>query len=142
VRSRCRSDPRDRARRRRRDLGQTTAELAVGLPTLVLVLLAAVWILSATSAQAKCVDAARVGARAAARGEPDPVVRRWAAAVAPPGASVTVSRAAGTVRVEVRLRLRPAGALTELLPGVVISQSVTGPAEDSSPLPERGADHV
>ncbi|HMA46647.1 MAG TPA: TadE family protein [Frankiaceae bacterium] len=48
--------------RRRRgppDRGYATAELAVALPSLVLVLLAAVWVLSVVSTQARCVEAAR-----------------------------------------------------------------------------------
>jgi Flp pilus assembly protein TadG len=106
-----------------------TAELAAVLPALVAVLLAAVWVLTAVSAQERCVDAARVGARAAARGESDAVVRRWAGALAPPGARVTVVRGTGTVRVEVWAALRPAGAVADMLPALTLHASVTGPAE-------------
>ncbi|MGF7234329.1 MAG: TadE family type IV pilus minor pilin [Frankia sp.] len=106
-----------------------TAELAAALPALIAVLLAAVWVLTAVSAQERCVDAARVGARAAARGESDPVVRRWAIAIAPRGAEVTVTRTAGTVRVDVRAAMHPAGSIGGLLPAVSLEASVVGPAE-------------
>ena len=47
-----------------------TAELAVALPSLVLVLALALAALDLGIAQVRCVDAARVGARLLARGEP------------------------------------------------------------------------
>ncbi|MEU1130279.1 TadE family type IV pilus minor pilin, partial [Streptomyces sp. NPDC005900] len=52
---------------RARDQGFVTAEAAVVLPTLVLFTMALVWTLLAVCAQIQCVDAARAGARAAAR---------------------------------------------------------------------------
>ncbi len=113
----------------RRDAGVATAELAAALPALIAVLLAAVWVLTAVSAQERCIDAARVGARAAARGEPDSVVRRWATRIAPPGADVTVTRMDGTVRVDVRATMRPAGSVGHLLPTVSLDGSAIGPAE-------------
>ena len=51
-----------------------TAETAVVLPVLLLVLLCAVAAVTVVGAQLRCVDAAREGARAAARGETDAVV--------------------------------------------------------------------
>jgi hypothetical protein len=101
----------------------------MGLPTLVLVLFGAVWILAAQTAQARCIDAARVGARAAARGEPDAVVTRWAAALAPPGARVGVVREARTVRVDVRVDLRAGGSLAAILPPTAIDETVVAPVE-------------
>jgi hypothetical protein len=52
---------------RDRQSGMVTAETAVTLPVLVLFGMALVWALMATAAQIQCVDAARAGARAAAR---------------------------------------------------------------------------
>ncbi|MEU6365403.1 TadE family type IV pilus minor pilin [Streptomyces sp. NPDC046931] len=78
-----------------------TAEAAVALPALVLFAMALVWALLAASAQIQCVDAARAGARAAARQEPAGVVRRVARQAAPDGARVTVSRQGDLVHVVV-----------------------------------------
>ncbi|MFC3573787.1 TadE family type IV pilus minor pilin [Streptomyces yaanensis] len=78
-----------------------TAETAVVLPALVLFAMALVWALLAASAQIQCVDAARAGARAAARQEPPDVVRDVAGQAAPDGARVTVSRQGDLVRVVV-----------------------------------------
>lgn len=85
-----------------------TAETAVVLPALVLFATALVWGLLAASAQIQCVDAARAGARAAARQEPPGVVRRVARRAAPDGARVRVSREGDLVHVVVVAR--PPGA--------------------------------
>ncbi|WP_344526801.1 TadE family type IV pilus minor pilin, partial [Streptomyces rectiviolaceus] len=53
------------------DQGFVTAEAAVVLPTLVLFTMALVWALLTASAQIQCVDAARAGARAVARQDPE-----------------------------------------------------------------------
>ena len=53
---------------RQRDGGMATAELAVVLPTLVLVIAVGLTMVSVVLAQVRCVDAAREAARAAARG--------------------------------------------------------------------------
>lgn len=50
-----------------RDRGSVTAEAAMVIPVLLLFALALVWALMAAAAQIRCVDAARTGARAAAR---------------------------------------------------------------------------
>ncbi|MDX3258716.1 TadE family type IV pilus minor pilin [Streptomyces sp. MI02-2A] len=73
------------------DRGFVTAETAVVLPALVLFAMALVWALLAVSAQIQCVDAARAGARAAARQEPPEVVAERVRQAAPDGARVTVN---------------------------------------------------
>ncbi|MEW2388908.1 TadE family type IV pilus minor pilin [Streptomyces venezuelae] len=83
------------------DRGYVTAEAAVVLPTLVLFTMALIWTLLAASAQIQCVDAARAGARAAARQDPDDVAMAAARQAAPRGANVSVRREADLVRVEV-----------------------------------------
>ncbi|MFI7318228.1 TadE family type IV pilus minor pilin [Streptomyces venezuelae] len=83
------------------DRGFVTAEAAVVLPTLVLFTMALIWTLLAASAQIQCVDAARAGARAAARQDPDDGAVAAARQAAPRGASVSVRRDADLVRVEV-----------------------------------------
>lgn len=88
-----------------------TAETAVVLPVLLFVLAAAVAVVTVLGAQLRCVDAAREGARAAARGEPDTVVTRLVGRLAPDGAVTRVTGDAGEVRVAVSVRLAPVGVL-------------------------------
>lgn len=104
----------------RRDSGMATAELAVVLPTLVLVIAAALAMVSVVLAQVRCVDAAREAARAAARGEPAAVIRTAAVRAAPPGASVDVGAAGEDVRVTVSAQ---AGRVGGLVPAFHVSAS-------------------
>ncbi|MEU4999756.1 TadE family type IV pilus minor pilin [Streptomyces sp. NPDC021622] len=90
-----------RVRDRGRDAGFVTAEAAVVLPTLVLFTMALVWALLAASAQIQCVDAARAGARAMARQDPESAAVAAARQAAPRGASVAVRRDGDLVRVAV-----------------------------------------
>ncbi|KUL55122.1 MULTISPECIES: TadE family type IV pilus minor pilin [unclassified Streptomyces] len=85
-----------------RDAGFVTAEAAVVLPTLVLFAMALLWTLLAACAQVQCVDAARAGARAAARQDPEAVAVAAARQAAPRGARVSVRREGDLVRVEVQ----------------------------------------
>jgi len=90
--------------RRRDDRGSATLELAVAMPAVVLLLAVVLSGADVVVAQVGCVDAARAGARAAARGEDAAVVRASALAVAPRGASVTVGGGGGSVVVAVSSR--------------------------------------
>ncbi|MFJ6568749.1 TadE family type IV pilus minor pilin [Streptomyces sp. NPDC091292] len=83
------------------DGGFVTAEAAVVLPVLVLFAMGLVWALLAVAAQIQCVDAARAGARASARQDPDTVAVAVARQAAPAGARVTVRREGDLVRVKV-----------------------------------------
>ncbi|WP_373428795.1 TadE family type IV pilus minor pilin [Streptomyces rishiriensis] len=83
------------------DRGFVTAESAVVLPVLVVFATALVWGLLAMAAQIQCVDAARTGARAAARQDPADAVLEVTRATAPRGAEVTISREGDHVRVVV-----------------------------------------
>ncbi|MGW2046655.1 TadE family type IV pilus minor pilin [Streptomyces sp. NPDC001858] len=78
-----------------------TAESAVVLPVLVAFAMTLVWGLLVMAAQIQCVDAARTGARAAARQDPADTVLQVARATAPRGAEVTVRREGDQVRVVV-----------------------------------------
>ncbi|WUD74108.1 hypothetical protein OG937_21645 [Streptomyces sp. NBC_00510] len=89
---------------RRRDAGYVTAEAAVVIPSLVFLTALLLWGLAAAAAQIRCVDAARAGARAAAREEPDGAVLRAARTAAPAGAAVSVRRGGDLVRVTVEAR--------------------------------------
>ncbi|WP_306188694.1 MULTISPECIES: TadE family type IV pilus minor pilin [unclassified Streptomyces] len=93
------------------DQGFVTAEAAMVLPVLVLVVTTLVWGLLVVLAQIQCVDAARVGARAAARQDPDGAVTRVAREAAPHGARVTVTRQGEYVRVVVVAEPPGMGAL-------------------------------
>lgn len=64
----------------------------MAIPVLVVFTLALVWALMAASDQIRCVDAARAGARAAARSEPEARVREAALSAAPDRARVEVRR--------------------------------------------------
>lgn len=87
-----------------------TAEAAVVLPVLVLVLAGAVAVLAVVGAQLRCVDAAREGARAAARGETAMAVVEAAQRVAPEGADVVTGPVEEElVTVTVRAPVRPLG---------------------------------
>ncbi len=91
-------------RRRARSAGMVTAELAVALPAVVLVLALCLGGISLGIDQIRCVDAARLGARALARGETSAVVRDLAGRAGPSGAVVAVSAGGPEVRVEVSVR--------------------------------------
>lgn len=91
----------------RPDRGSVTAEIAVALPALVVLLLAALTAVSAVTAQMRCVDAARETARTAARGEVDAVA--MGVRVAPVGATVTLDGNTETVRAVVTVRVRAMG---------------------------------
>ncbi|MGP3686972.1 TadE family type IV pilus minor pilin [Streptomyces sp. IBSNAI002] len=71
------------------------------IPALVLFAALLVWALMAAAAQIRCVDAARAGARAAARSEPAEVAVAAARAAAPSGARVYLERAGDLWRVRV-----------------------------------------
>lgn len=83
--------PRRRARpagcapRSARQNGAATAELAVAMPAVMVVLAAVLSVGQAVLAKVTCVDAARAGARAAARGAGLDQVREQALAVVPRG---------------------------------------------------------
>jgi Flp pilus assembly protein TadG len=86
-----------------------TAETAVVLPVLLLVLAGAVAAVTVVGAQLRCVDAAREGARAAARGEPATAVTALVDRAAPEGAVPTVEPEGEEVRVTVSARIAPLG---------------------------------
>jgi hypothetical protein len=113
-----------------RDRGMVTAELAMGLPALMLVLLFGLSMLGAVAAEARCAEAARIGARAAARGEADEVVRTWAERAAPPGAVVALRRTDDSV--EVRVRAEVGGGERSPLPAIAVEASALTPVEDAT----------
>ena len=91
--------------------GMATAEVAMLLPALVLLLVVCLRALAAGMAELGCIDAARAAARSAARGDDLAVARRTGIAVAPSGAVLELERTGEVVRVRVNARVR-------LLPGI------------------------
>ncbi|MFJ8443319.1 TadE family type IV pilus minor pilin [Kitasatospora griseola] len=104
-----------------------TAETAVALPALVLLAAMLIWGVVAAGAQIRCVDAARAGARAAARGDSDAAA--VAAAAAPQGAKVTVALDATTARVTVEAPCPGPGRLAAVL-SVRLSATAVSARED------------
>lgn len=111
---------------RRCDRGQATAELALGLPTLGAIVVLALWLLAAIGSQARVAEAARIGARAAARGDADGQVVAWVRDAAPTGATVEIARRDDQVAVTVHYRLAAAGPL---LTPVALTATATAPTE-------------
>lgn len=111
-----------------------TAEIAVALPTLVLVTAIALWGLTAASVQLNCTDAARTGARAAARGESLAAVRELVVKAVPREAEVRVSRNQATVHVDVSVPVRPPAAAG--LPPLTVRAHAVAATEPGVP-PER-----
>ncbi|WP_116112388.1 TadE family type IV pilus minor pilin [Austwickia chelonae] len=108
-----------------------TAEFATALPAVVLVLALALGAGRYSIDQIRCVDAARAGARAAARGESPDVVGQVAKRGAPEGASVAISRSGGLVTVQVATTPSGLWPLSEL-PGL----SASATAEDEQSIGE------
>ncbi|MCG8966117.1 TadE family type IV pilus minor pilin [Streptomyces sp. CL12-4] len=122
--------------RGRADGGFVTAETAVVLPVLVVFAMALVWALLVVAAQIQCVDAARTGARAAARQDSADAVVQVAREAAPNGARVTVAREADRVRVVVVA----ASPLLHGLPFEVREEAVASVEQTVSPVVDRAGD--
>ncbi|MCF6522580.1 TadE family type IV pilus minor pilin [Streptomyces sp. JJ36] len=105
-----------------------TAETAVVMPTLVFLTALLVWGGAAVVAQVQCVDAARVGARAAARGEERQLVLRAARSAAPEDAEVSLAREGDLLRVRVRARSSGPGPLTLPVRAEAVARAEGAPA--------------
>ncbi|SDG42358.1 TadE-like protein [Sinosporangium album] len=114
-----------------RSRGSITAETAAVLPVIVVVLAASLWMIAIVDGQLRCVDAARTGARAAARGESPDQVRQAVASSLPSGAHVVVTRDGGAVRVEVAFKVRPEWG--NGLPGITVRATAVSAAEPGEP---------
>ena len=101
------------------------------LPVLVTFAMALVWGLMVMTAQIQCVDAARVGARAAARQDPSDAVVEVTRATAPRGARVTVIREGDQVRVVVVAK----PPVLRGLPFEVREEAVAAAEEDAGTAP-------
>ncbi|MEU2790576.1 TadE family type IV pilus minor pilin [Streptomyces sp. NPDC007100] len=112
-----RDEPRVRSRDESHDAGYVTAEAALVIPVLVLITGMLLWGVMVACAQIQCEDAARAGARAAARSETPGAVGVVARSAAPRGARVALTRDGDLVRVRVDAASPGVGPLTVGLRG-------------------------
>ena len=106
------------------DAGMATAELAVTLPALALLVVLSLYAVAGVTAQLRCVDAAAVAARLAGRGETEALVQREGLQAAPRDAAIRVSRNAGMVTASV-VAVVDLPVLGGLLPGIHIRAAAT-----------------
>ena len=111
-----------------------TAELAVAMPTVLLVLGLGLSALSAGVDQIRCVDAARATARLAARGEADHRAVSAGHRLAPSGSTISLST--GPAEVSVTVTAPPAAGMRWL--GLTLRPSASGVAAREDALPEGG----
>lgn len=118
-------EPRSRAGAGRPETGMASAELAVGLVSLLLVLAVVLAGLRAGMDRASAVSAAGLIAREAAHSGSAGADRLWSDVRTrlPAGASMTVAHSSGLVVVEVRVPLR-AGVAEHVLPDHVSAEAV------------------
>jgi Flp pilus assembly protein TadG len=117
----------DRPAPARDDSGAVTVEFAMALPVLLLVLSLGLWAIAVAGAAMSCTDAARAGARAAARGDAPEQVEQVARRNAPPGATVEQSENDSLVTVLVRARYEVPGPFT--LPGITVTGAAVAERE-------------
>ncbi|GAA0524346.1 hypothetical protein GCM10010172_00950 [Paractinoplanes ferrugineus] len=98
-----------------RDRGSFTAELAAGLPALILLLLAGLTAAVAVATKGQCLDAAREAALAGARGDPAVAAARR---MAPTGADVRIEVGEDSVVAVVRA---PVSLLGAHLPTITVT---------------------
>lgn len=110
--------------------GMVTAEFAVVLPAVVLVLALSLGALGLAWDQIRCVDAARAGARAASRGDSPDAVILVASRAGPSNAVVSVGTSGELVRVSVVSRPRVAASL---LPSWLRASSTASAVRESDP---------
>lgn len=104
------------------DRGSFTAELALGLPALMLLLLTGVGAVTAAITHLRCLNAAGAAARLESRDQPG---TEAALRAAPPGATITVT----TTRPSTELPGFPAGSVT-----VVVRAPLLGLGDHLPPL--------
>jgi hypothetical protein len=114
-----------------------TAELAMALPTLVLVLVVGLYAMAAVALTGRCADAARVVAREVARGEDPAPGSSQAISLLPRGSAVAVDRSPGqapgspSVRITVTAPLPVPPPLRSVLPDRRISAVIVAADESA-----------
>ena len=109
-----------------------TAELAVTLPSVVLVALLALSGVQVAMAQLRCRDAAGIAARLSARGEATEVVGAAATSAAPARADLSVQREGELVLATVRTQVELLG-VGKLLPAIPVRETAVAVAEIGPP---------
>lgn len=107
-----------------------TAEIAVALPTLMVLLALLLWLVAVGATYVRCLDAAREGARALARDESVAASRALAAEVAPNGARIDTQADGDLVRVSVTVAARPPGPVLSLLPAITVTGNAASLLEE------------
>ena len=115
------------------DAGYATAEAAVVLPVLLIVLAMAAWVLVCVNGQLRCVDAARAAARVAARGDSPVSAGAAGRVLAPPGAQVRIHLSGTLVEVAVTAEVQPFGGVLRVLPPVHVQARAVAEREDAPP---------
>lgn len=113
----------------RDDRGSFTAELAAGLPALMLLLLGGLTAVNAATTKASCLDAAREAALAASRGESGSMA---GGRIAPAGADIAVRIGEDQVTVTVRAPVRTLGGQ---LPRFTVTATAVAAVEPGNPFP-------
>ena len=121
---------------RRRDAGMVTAETAILLPALAMLLAGLLWVLAAVVGELRCIDAAREADRLAARGDPTSQAVAVGRELSPAGARVAISRRNGRVIATVRARQAPFGGWAGRLTAVPL-RAVATAADETRPVPGR-----
>lgn len=111
------------------DHGMVTTEIAVALPAMLGIAMVVLWIIALGAGQAAVSQAAREGARAAARGDSVSEVRSAAQEVAP-GATVSVSRRGDLIAITASVERRPP---LRLLRGLGRTLTATSVAREEEP---------
>lgn len=114
------------------DSGAVTAELALGIPLLLALTVALVWMLAVGTAQVRVIDASREAARVVARGDSADAAEAVALRIAPDGARVRISTTDGQVSVTTSARVAAPGGLLAALPGVTVSDEAVATAEEGA----------
>ncbi|MFI7577427.1 TadE family type IV pilus minor pilin [Micromonospora sp. NPDC049497] len=112
-----------------RDRGSFSAELAAGLPALLLLLFVGLTAVNAVGTKGSCLHAAREAALAAARGEDGATA---AGHSSPSGAEVSVRTDGGLVHATVRA---PVSALGTRLPRMTVTATAVAALEPGSTVP-------
>jgi Flp pilus assembly protein TadG len=108
-----------------REAGIVTAETALVIPTLMLVMALAATVVMTLMAKVQVLDASRAAARTAARGDSDAEALAAAQRLGPDGASVRLVDRSEWVEAVVSAKIRPFG----LLPAFTVTASTLAARE-------------
>ncbi len=111
--------------------GAVTAELAIGLPILLVVTAGLAWLLAVAIGQVRTVDAARETARALARGDDRAAAVAVGQRIAPSGVRISVSRDGGRVVVRAEGEVAGPGGLLSAVPGAHLDAEAVALLEDA-----------